>query len=379
MERGLQAELSDIQVGDTLIAIDQVMTSTQQAHFSLTDLFLPLQYNVTGAPAKVSQRLLASLPFPVVLVFRTKANAFSQEHLVTKQRSLTYNLTVLYPPSLIGTFEVRFTDWTPDLSVSQKVGGAEEGACPIFQLRAPQDQFGCVVNASEYGLSLNSTAVILQRGHVDEDLEQQAPMLSLLLQQAYSQNIPISISSMAVVRRGGCTFVEKAKLISEHKAQVGLLVNSEDLLFDMPKGKENTVNCTSPFGAMSERGILLLHAAMRQEVLAIVSSPEGSSSSTATTGYALSTNCMRAKSLVNELLNHWAHSNPPIPISAILSSVSSSTAPPKLRSPTDGTPTYLAHTLLFVTTYSVNCRGRTAGSLWGERLGILRLPPCHVR
>jgi hypothetical protein len=49
----LQADQSDVQPGDHLIAVDA--------------------YNVSSAPAKAVTRMLSSLPWPRVLVFQTKA------------------------------------------------------------------------------------------------------------------------------------------------------------------------------------------------------------------------------------------------------------------------------------------------------------------
>ena len=51
LEKGKQADLSDVKVGDRLIAVDQ--------------------FNTSAAPAKATQRIMASLPWPRTLVFES--------------------------------------------------------------------------------------------------------------------------------------------------------------------------------------------------------------------------------------------------------------------------------------------------------------------
>lgn len=294
----MQAELSDIQAGDVLIAIDQ--------------------YNVSSAPAKATQRLMSNLPWPRILVFETRTTRLNEDQVVRKKESLTFNLTIVYPPSLIGSFEIRGTDWTPSLSSMD--GSLDE--CAMFVVRAPDDQFGCKVNATEYALNSNITDIIGQRGFVTRELEEAYPMIAILVQEAYKQGIKLSIKSLAMMKRGSCTFVEKAKTVAILGAHAGLLVNNENVLFDVPCGKEETANCTAPFGVISEGNGVLVHlTAMKQEVIGIVSSSSGPTST-----------CSRALSLSQDILNRWAHTQPHVPVTEVVNS------PPvqaRLRGPTD--------------------------------------------
>ena len=136
---------------------------------------------------------------------------------------LTYNMTILYPPTLtgaycthfivhfhrgIGTFEIMFSDWTPSIEPSNTL----TTGCPIYLLRAPTDQFGCAVNETEYGLPKNVSDIIGQRGYVDVDLEVKSPMVAMMVQEGYKRDIQLTVRSMSIMRRGQCTFVEKAKL-----------------------------------------------------------------------------------------------------------------------------------------------------------------------
>jgi hypothetical protein len=52
------------------------------------------------------------------------------------------------------------------------------------------------------------------------------------------------------MKRGICTFVEKAKTLASGGAELGLIVNTEDVLIDIPAGKERTTECTVPMGML---------------------------------------------------------------------------------------------------------------------------------
>ena len=77
-------------------------------------------------------------------------------------------------------------------------------------------------------------------------------MLSMLFQESFTRRIKLQIRSMAVMKRGVCTFVAKAKGLVKGVGDVGLLVNSDDTLMDMPAGKEPTTECAQPLGLVRE-------------------------------------------------------------------------------------------------------------------------------
>ena len=106
---------------------------------------------------------------------------------------------------------------------------------------------------------------------------------------------------------------------------VGLMVNSDNNILDMPAGKENTTNCSVPFAAVSEKnGYLVFLSAMKQEVLATVSLSSDNN--------AANMNCLRVKSMTEEIVNLWPHSIPYMPIQNVLGSAAPTK---KLRGPTD--------------------------------------------
>ena len=245
-----------------------------------------------------------------------------------------------------------FADWAPSLELSSAFD-----ECPLYLLRAPADQFGCSVNKSEYGIPKNVSDIIGQRGYVDIDMEIQSPMLAMMVQEAHRRDIHMRVKSMSVMRRGECTFVEKAKTVAMLEADAGscysscdfvnlstcagLLVNSENKLLDMPAGKENTTNCSVPFAAASEgNGYLVFLSAMKFEVLAIVSPLSNSQ--------GIGASCLRVRSMAEDIINLWPHSIPHMPIQQVLTAPEPSK---KLRSPTDE-------------------GGRLAGTSWVTRINM---------
>ena len=102
-------------------------------------------------------------------------------------------------------------------------------------------------------------------------------------------------------------------------------MNSDNKLIDMPAGKENTTNCSVPFGAVSEgNGYLVFLSAMKHEVLATISSTSSN--------LGIDANCLRMKSMAEDIINLWPHSNPHVPIQQVLSTP---VLPKKLRSPAE--------------------------------------------
>jgi hypothetical protein len=68
--------------------------------------------------------------------------------------------------------------------------------------------------------------------------------------EAWNKKITVLPVSVAIMKRGICTFVEKAKNLVGGSADLGLVVNTEDEIVDMPAGKEKTSECSVPIGMM---------------------------------------------------------------------------------------------------------------------------------
>ena len=83
-------------------------------------------------------------------------------------------------------------------------------------------------------------------------VERESPMFAMLLQEAFTRKITIEPRSMAIVKRGVCTFVEKARSLRSGGAHLGVVVNSDNELVDMPAGKEKTADCSMPLGVAKE-------------------------------------------------------------------------------------------------------------------------------
>ena len=83
-------------------------------------------------------------------------------------------------------------------------------------------------------------------------LEESMPMLVLIAQEAARRKLVLSVRTIAVLKRGVCTFVEKTRIAQDGKAHFALVVNSEDDVSDMPAGKENTTECITPAAIAAE-------------------------------------------------------------------------------------------------------------------------------
>ena len=194
-------------------------------------------------------------------------------------------------------FEAKMADWTSLLNIPID-------RCPIFFIKSPADLFGCDVRDDEYKLSDLVTVTGPSSNGFNDDLEKESPMFSLMLQEAYRRKIPLEPVPMAILKRGICSFAEKAKALVRGSAAVGMIVNMDDNYIDMPRGKENIDNCTSPIGSLRQRdGELLQHeAAAPGETLAVISSYRGHADV-----------CVKTVSMIEEIIDKWSHSIPPMP------------------------------------------------------------------
>jgi len=174
----------------------------------------------------------------------------------------------LYPPSLVGEYSFRLSDWTQALNIrkawSDKIQQqvnmkfTESSFCPIFKLKSVEDSFGCDAQQSDYRLPSFVDHLVDRNGFASEEEANESPFLSILLREAFQRRIIVEPRSLAIVKRGLCTFVEKAKLMVTGNANLGLVVNTDNEIIDMPSGKEKTQECTVPFGMMRQNeGILI--------------------------------------------------------------------------------------------------------------------------
>mmetsp|Transcript_21535 Transcript_21535/g.31287 ORF Transcript_21535/g.31287 Transcript_21535/m.31287 type:complete len:870 (+) Transcript_21535:112-2721(+) len=273
----MQAQQSDVQKGDRLVAINEI--------------------NTTTAPPKVTTRILQSLPWPIVLVFETAPPKVDVKRLeLESAMKRTFNMTIIYPPTFTAEIEVRLAEWTPKLDI------IHEDACTFYQLRTPpNDVFGCSVTSGQHNVPSESIEILNSRGQVSEEIERMYPMQVLLSREAAERNIGLKSKSLSLMKRGSCTFVDKAKGLVSGGADLGVIINTDDTMIDIPAGKENTTTCSVPLGIIKQKDGDLLHiAGMQNEVLAVVSDPQ----------YGVSPSCTRLVTLAEDVLDKWAHSVP---------------------------------------------------------------------
>lgn len=283
---GSQAQTSDIQKGDRLIAINDI--------------------NVTTASAKNTMRVLQSQQWPIVLVFLSPEPTGKMAELQAgSQRSRTFNMTVLYPPTMTGEYEVRLASWTPAVDMFH------EESCTLYEIRAPgEDQFGCDSPDGSLGVAPHLLEIAKTSGHVSSELEKMSPMGVLLFQEAIRRSITLRTKSTALFKRGQCSFVQKARVAAGGGADLAVTVNTDDELMDMPAGKENTTTCTVPMGILkSSDGYLMQLTSLQSELLAVVSDPK----------YGQSPACMQVITMADDIIDKWAHSVPHVPVEEIMS------------------------------------------------------------
>jgi hypothetical protein len=83
-------------------------------------------------------------------------------------------------------------------------------------------------------------------------VEKDSLFLTMTLQNAFMKKLLVEPRSMAIAKRGECTFVNKAKNFVEYGADAGMIVNADNEVIDMPAGKERTVDCTVPTGLLRQ-------------------------------------------------------------------------------------------------------------------------------
>lgn len=104
-------------------------------------------------------------------------------------RRRTFNMTVVYPPSLVGEYQFRLTEWAPALAplltspasswlrdLPAFAQGAKPPAfCPIYRIRAAADPFGCKAEREDE-LQLPGTydSIVQHGGRVDPEVRRTA-------------------------------------------------------------------------------------------------------------------------------------------------------------------------------------------------------------
>lgn len=145
------------------------------------------QFNVTDAPAKVTMRIMSSLPWPRILVFETRYQGEDPNVVKQKVMSRSFNMTILYPPTLVGEYTFRLGEWSPTINLNQpssetmikKLNGRSD-FCPIYRIKSLDDPFGCRPPNNVYGLPSSFNEIVLQNGFVKADVSLLSHLLIFL-------------------------------------------------------------------------------------------------------------------------------------------------------------------------------------------------------
>jgi hypothetical protein len=180
-------------------------------------------------------------------------------------RRRTFNLTVVYPPTLVGEYQFRLAEWAPALAplltspahpLLQSLPAFAPGApppafCPIYRIRAAVDPFGCATERDgELQLPGSFDTMVERAGQVDQEVgpvdggrsllvcdiaallvtavqtERGGQMLAMLLQEAARRELHVEPRSMGIAKRGVCTFVQKAHVMQTAGVHLSIVVNN---------------------------------------------------------------------------------------------------------------------------------------------------------
>jgi hypothetical protein len=343
----MQSELSDIQPGDIVIAVDQ--------------------YNVTNAPAKVTQRIMSSLAWPRNVVFMVPGEIISKEDIARQEIKRNLDLSVVYPPSITHDFSLKLADWSKQFDdqiyvkdylygennlANQAIqinkdtmNGYVADDCPLYMLRGASDQFGCDVKSDEFILPEQVMAILKRGGDLNkifpnpdgsnnklsnnekDEIYKNYPMLLMISKEATIRGVSFNTQIVGVAKRGICTFVKKGTTLTANGAKFGLIVNTEEADeqgtegLNMPKGKEDISNAGIPIAMsnFSDSNLIQLHSTSG------ITGTFGNFDETIPEIYAIrgakrmGRSCVKLKSIIDDIIDAWAHSKPQMPIEKILS------------------------------------------------------------
>ena len=105
-----------------------------------------------------------------------------------KERRRTFNMTIVYPPSLVGEYQFRLSEWAPQLAPLLTVPTHPllkdlpvftspdprkvPQFCPIYRIRSAQDQFGCgMANEETLRLPWEIDQMVERKGVVEEQVK----------------------------------------------------------------------------------------------------------------------------------------------------------------------------------------------------------------
>lgn len=193
-------------------------------------------YNVTSASAKSTQRLMSQLSWPRVLVFEVRATDQDPREKELELLKRTFNINIVYPPSLVGEFQIKLSEWgsaaalklintegnkdmnpyaealslyTPLhpylLSQPSLTNNNNKKAqfCPIYRLKTAADLFGCR-NKKQVDSSSSDTEDSISNGEFsfphsfDEILENSGNVNDEVSLHLYSKIMTVEKNSLYV-------------------------------------------------------------------------------------------------------------------------------------------------------------------------------------
>jgi hypothetical protein len=138
-----------------------------------------------------------SMTLKTILLRRVTGVDPREKDMQTKKR--TFNMTIIYPPTLVGEYQFRLSEWAPALAPAllrpahpalrsnPAFASLDDPAvappptppqfCPIYRIKAAQDPFGCEMPADSFQLP----------GHFDSLLESKGQAAAPSLEVSYAE------------------------------------------------------------------------------------------------------------------------------------------------------------------------------------------------
>lgn len=96
-----------------------------------------------------------------------------------KVKARSFNISIVYPPTLVGEYPFRISEWTPLVNLKEpisetllkdpKVGS---NFCPIYRIKSLEDPFGCQLTETDnYGFNTDYQSIISSNGFVSDQVK----------------------------------------------------------------------------------------------------------------------------------------------------------------------------------------------------------------
>jgi hypothetical protein len=95
-----------------------------------------------------------------------------------KVKSRSYNISIFYPPTLVGEYTLRLGEWSAPISLTSPISDAmakklqnKADFCPVYRIKSLDDPFGCRPPDNVYALSAEQHEMMEMNGFVNAEVK----------------------------------------------------------------------------------------------------------------------------------------------------------------------------------------------------------------